>query len=118
MSAKHFISTQRAKSLRQNETFTEKALWKLLKNRKYKNLKFRRQFPIHPYIADFYCHQLKLVIELDGITHDNLAKKKYDQCRDEFMRSEGFQIIRISDDDFIEKPSLLFSEIDKLINQS
>ena len=109
------ITTQRAKSLRRNETFTEKKLWEILKNRGYENLKFRRQFPIHPYIADFYCHDLRLVIELDGITHETAEKKAYDARRNAMMKKAGFRIIRISDTDFIEKPSLLFDAIDEII---
>lgn len=115
MTKRNQVTTERAKALRRKETYTEKKLWKLLRDRKYKNLKFRRQHPLPPYIADFYCHQLKLIIELDGVTHDSNAKKKYDAQRDEFMLNQGYQIIRISDDDFIENPANLFVKIDALI---
>jgi very-short-patch-repair endonuclease len=117
MAAKPRITTDRAKSLRKNETFTEKKLWEILKNREYKNLKFRRQFPIHPFIADFYCHELKLIIELDGITHDTLKKKKYDKSRDLFLLEKGYHVIRVSDEDFIEKPSILFDALDGFIRE-
>ena len=111
------ITQLRALSLRKKETFTEKRLWRMLRNRNYNNLKFRRQHPIPPYIADFYCHELKLVIELDGISHDDSEQIKYDRRRDEFMRNKGLTIIRITDAEFIEKPGTLFDEIDALVGR-
>ena len=108
------ITQLRALSLRKKETFTEKRLWKMLRNRSYNNLKFRRQHPIPPYIADFYCHELKLVIELDGFSHNDSDQIEYDKRRDKYMRNEGLTIIRITNVDFIEKPSMLFDQIDGL----
>ena len=111
------ITQLRALSLRKKETFTEKKLWEMLRNRKYSNLKFRRQFPIHPYIADFYCHEMKLVIELDGDSHLDPDQIKYDRKRDEYMRAKGLTIIRITDVQFIEQPGALFDQIDELVRK-
>ena len=58
--------TNKARSLRKNKTDVEQLLWKHIRNRHLCNYKFRRQFPIEPYIADFACLELKLIIELDG----------------------------------------------------
>jgi len=58
--------TYKARSLRKNQTDVEQLLWKYLRNRHLYSYKFRRQFPIEPYIADFACLELKLIIELDG----------------------------------------------------
>ena len=60
--------TNKARSLRKNQTDVEQLVWKHLRNRQLYNYKFRRQFPIEPYIADFACLELKLIIELDGGT--------------------------------------------------
>jgi cyclase len=60
---------ERADGLRKNPTEEEKILWERLKAKKL-GVKFRRQHPIWNYIADFYCHELKLVIEVDGSIHD------------------------------------------------
>jgi very-short-patch-repair endonuclease len=63
-------SFAKAKALRKDETQAEKILWAKLRNNQLKGYKFRRQHPIGLYIVDFYCHQLKLVIEIDGDYHN------------------------------------------------
>lgn len=75
---------QYCKELRQSETTAEKILWKCLRGRKFHGLKFRRQHPLHKYIADFYCHEKKLVIELDGEIHSGEINENYD--RDEVRK--------------------------------
>ena len=69
----------RAREFRQNETSVEKILWQSLRNRQILNLKFRRQHQIGDYIVDFYCHELKLIIELDGGYHFTDEQQKKDQ---------------------------------------
>jgi len=77
-------SINKARSLRKNQTDAERLLWQKLRNRKLLNVKFRRQFPIEPYIADFVCLELKLIIELDGSQHfDQIA---YDNKRNDFLK--------------------------------
>jgi very-short-patch-repair endonuclease len=58
-----------ARDLRKRQTPAERIFWKLLRDRRLKSLKFRRQFPIGPFVADFCCHAIRLVIELDGDVH-------------------------------------------------
>ncbi|MEJ0106852.1 MAG: endonuclease domain-containing protein [Bacteroidota bacterium] len=70
-----------SRELRQVSTEAEKLLWAELRNRKLNGLKFRRQHPIDKYIADFYCHEKKIVIEVDGVVHDKKENKEYDQAR-------------------------------------
>jgi very-short-patch-repair endonuclease len=65
-----------AKTLRQTETEAEKLLWQQLRSKKFNGLKFRRQHPIDKWIADFYCHEKKLIIELDGAVHNDVEQKK------------------------------------------
>ncbi len=72
-----------SRELRGKQTQTEEILWQLLRNRKFHNLKFRRQHAIGRYIADFYCDEKKIVIELDGKIHEN--QKEYDAIRDEII---------------------------------
>ena len=62
---------ERANQLRKHQTESEKLLWEILKNKRMLGLRFKRQHPIDKYIADFYCHSLKLVIEVDGKIHFN-----------------------------------------------
>jgi YD repeat-containing protein len=75
----HDQNTERARALRKESTLTEEIVWRWLRNRRFGDWKFRRQYPIGPYIADFYCDALKLVIEIDGETHD--YSFEYDERR-------------------------------------
>jgi len=85
-----------SRELRKNSTLSEKVLWnEVLKARKLKGYQFYRQRPIGKYIADFFCKELKLIIELDGYTHIN--KKKEDKDRENDLRDLSYEIIRFDD---------------------
>ena len=86
---------ERADALRKNPTHEEKLLWEILKGKKL-GVKFRRQHPLWNYIADFYCHELKLVIEVDGGYHNLLDVKKNDIARQEIIESFGIRVIRFT----------------------
>ena len=92
---------RRAKELRKTLTTAETKLWELLKNKHLTSLKFRRQHPIGPYIADFYCHSLKLIIELDGGVHDTFDQKEYDKGREFELRNLGLRIIRFQNNEIL-----------------
>ncbi|MCP4523171.1 MAG: DUF559 domain-containing protein [Candidatus Gracilibacteria bacterium] len=85
-----------SKELRENQTDAEELLWEALRNRKLNNLKFRRQYPLGRYIADFYCHEIGIVIELDGKIHE--FQEEYDKIRDEIITTHGIKIIRIKNE--------------------
>lgn len=87
-------NTLKARELRKNSTVEEKILWNYLRNRELFPFKFRRQFVIDPFIVDFYCDQLKLVIELDGSQHADEKELEYDKKRTEFLERNGIQVIR------------------------
>ena len=72
---------RRARELRKRMTPCEKILWERLKGKYLLDYKFRRQHPIYKYIVDFYCHQLRLVIEVDGSVHPGAAAVEYDSNR-------------------------------------
>ena len=91
----------RARELRQTQTPCEAKLWKLLRNRQLEGYKFRRQTPIGPYFADFCCLVEKLVVELDGNSHDD--RQAHDRDRDEFLAGDGYRTIRISNRDLINE---------------
>jgi len=84
---------EKAKELRNNLTFAELVLWGYLKQNPLGH-KFRRQHPLGIFIADFYCHSLKLVIEVDGNIHDTLEAKINDERREHIIKSEGLSILR------------------------
>ena len=85
-----------ARSNRHAGVLSEVLLWNELK-RSALGVKFTKQKPIGNYIADFYCKELKLVIEVDGWSHDD--KYEYDVGRDEYMRSIGITVLRVEDKD-------------------
>ena len=85
----------RRQDLRANLTEPEKRLWQAIRGKQL-GAKFRRQHGIGPYIADFYCPECNLVIELDGDSHFDAKAMVYDQVRDSFMRSSGVQVLRFT----------------------
>ena len=87
------IIFENAKELRKNMTHAEKILWNHLKV-KPNGYKFRRQHPLGIYIADFYCHKLKLVIEIDGSIHDNDEVKLNDEERQKLIEEDGLTVMR------------------------
>jgi very-short-patch-repair endonuclease len=88
---------ENAKHLRDNQTLSEIKLWKHL-NKNQLGYKFRRQHPISEFIADFYCHQLKLVIEVDGEYHLDKEQIKLDTSRTNNLKQLGLTVIRFTDD--------------------
>ena len=83
----------RARELRKNATFIERLLWKYLRAGQLNGYHFLRQKPIDEYIVDFYCKKVKLVIELDGVTHND--KQSYDKRRENRIKELGFNILRL-----------------------
>jgi very-short-patch-repair endonuclease len=91
----------RASQLRNNMTRSEMLLWEKLRRKKIYGLTFRRQHPINLFIADFYCHKAKLVIEVDGSLHEIESYKTRDKGRDDEFEKFGLITIRFSNDDII-----------------
>jgi len=85
---------ERARKLRCEQTIPEATVWKRLRARRLNGVKFTRQVPIGPYIADFVARREKLAIELDGRSHDYSGD--YDQRRDAFMVGLGYRVLRFS----------------------
>lgn len=83
-----------ARDLRKRQTPAERAMWKILRDRRLRGLKFRRQFPIGPFVADFCCWELRLVVELDGEIHAEAQPAARDRERGAFLRGSGFTILR------------------------
>jgi len=83
-------------------TKAEASLWKfILKGKQLEGYQFRRQRPVLNYIADFLCKELMLIIEVDGITHDNEQTVNKDKQREEDLKKKGFKIIRFTDDEVL-----------------
>jgi len=86
-----------AHDLRHHPTRTEMILWEYLRARRMVGLKFRRQHPTGPYIVDFVCLKMNFVIEVDGPIHE--GKEEYDRNRDLWIKSQGFTVMRIKNEE-------------------
>nr|WP_311538695.1 endonuclease domain-containing protein [uncultured Bradyrhizobium sp.] len=93
------IQRDRAKQLRRAMTRAETLLWRHLKADRLAGLNFRRQAPIGSYIADFVAHACKLVVELDGESHDFEERIRHDERRDAWLESRGYRVLRFTNDD-------------------
>jgi very-short-patch-repair endonuclease len=93
------IQRDRAKRLRRTMTRAETLLWRHLKADRLAGLGFRRQSPMGNYIADFVAHSCKLVVEVDGESHDFEERIRHDLRRDEWFVSRGYRVLRFTNDE-------------------
>ena len=99
---------ENAKYLRENMTAAEKTLWNRLKNNKL-GVRFKSQHPVDIFIADFYCHRFKLVVEIDGKIHNNT--KEYDEGRTAELEKPGIKVLRFTNEDVIENINFVLEKI-------
>ncbi|MFH1683929.1 MAG: DUF559 domain-containing protein [Candidatus Margulisiibacteriota bacterium] len=104
-----------ARWLREEQTATEKKVWELLRDRRFMGLKFRRQHVIEGFVIDFYCHEYRLALEIDGRIHDK--QKDYDELREEIIESESINIIRIQNSAIEKDERIVFKKIKEYTNQ-
>lgn len=90
---------ENAKNLKQEMTEAEKILWEHLRNNKLEGFKFRRQHPMGKFIADFYCHNKKLIVEVDGDIHNTEYVKERDEGRTQELENFGMTIVRFRNDE-------------------
>ncbi|MBA4228411.1 MAG: hypothetical protein C0456_17505 [Hyphomonas sp.] len=107
------LPIKRARRLRREATFPERLLWNKLRNGQLAGLKFRRQHPVGPYIADFACFDLKLLIELDGDTHGQDAQIKRDASRTAYLEREGWRVIRFWNVDVMDSLEGVLQQIEE-----
>jgi len=107
-----------AKKLRKNQTDAETLIWKLLRNRQIANAKFRRQHPIEGYIADFYCHEHKLVIELDGGQHFTEEGMQKDVLRTQRFNELGISVLRFDNRQVLLETEAVLEEVYAVITAS
>ena len=105
-----------ARMLRRTSTKAEQLLWNKLRNKKLNGFKFRRQHPIAGYIADFYCHEARLIIEIDGGIHDLPDYHEYDSGRTYTLENQGITIIRFKNMDIIENIENVLTQIVKYLD--
>ncbi len=107
---------QRAEELRKNPTHTEMIVWQYLKAKQL-GVRFKRQHPISMYIADFYSHELKLVIEVDGSIHNVKDVVENDIIREEAIVSLGIKIVRITNAEIRTDIIRVIEKIRKIVNE-
>ena len=92
----------RARTLRRNMTEAEIRVWQMLRAHTTNGYKFRRQVPIGRYIADFVCHEVRLVVEIDGGQHDPAARREIE--RSGFLQNQGYRILRFWNNEVLANP--------------
>ena len=102
---------------RGHPTDAENALWQMLRGKKLEGYKFRRQHIIGSYIADFVCLSKKLVIEVDGLIHQLPENKTSDEERTEWLKSEGFEVVRFTNEEVLQNTVKILTEIANKLNR-
>ncbi|WP_396152035.1 vitamin B12 dependent-methionine synthase activation domain-containing protein [Flavobacterium sp.] len=105
------VLKEKAKEMRNKPTEAEKMLWNVLSNKGIENYKFRRQHIVGEYIVDFICLEKRLIIEVDGAVHNDLAQIEHDKQRTEWLESKGFKVIRFTNNQVL---SDFFNTIEKI----
>ncbi len=109
----NIIVKNTTRSLRKNQTESEQTFWEIVRNRKLFGKKFLRQHPVQFkfmgrkrfFIADFYCAEEKIIIEIDGKIHEN--RTEYDSLRDHLINAMGIRVVRIKNEDLTDIPALI-----------
>jgi len=97
-----------ARNMRREPTDAEAAMWRLLRDRRLSQFKFRRQVPFQGFILDFVCFEKRVVIEIDGSQH---ASSERDATQDSILMAEGFRIERYWNNDVLQQPSAVLEDI-------
>jgi very-short-patch-repair endonuclease len=105
---------RQARELRKNMTEAEQVLWQRIRNRQVNNLKFRRQQVIEGFIADFFCEEIKWVIEVDGGIHNKPEQTESDKHRDEVFKARGIRVLRVKNDAVLRNVMEVLEKIKRL----
>ncbi|HSX25190.1 MAG TPA: endonuclease domain-containing protein [Candidatus Andersenbacteria bacterium] len=104
------------RSLRKTSPEPENRLWYYIRNKNIKNTKFRRQYAIGPYITDFYCVELKLVIEIDGDSHFTDEAQAYDKERTEYFNECEIRVLRFTNTEVMKNINEVLERISEVTN--
>ncbi len=103
--------------MRYTATDAEHLMWQLLRAKRFMNLKFRRQHVIKPYILDFYCHEISLVIELDGSQHGMDNAIEYDAERTKFLEALNLTVVRYWNHDVLGRTDVVLEHLWQVCNE-
>ena len=91
----------RARELRKRATYPERVLWGRIRNCGLAGMKFRRQHPIAPFVVDFFYWDKRLIVEVDGDSHD-ADQYEYDMRRQSLLEGQGLKVLRVTNDDVLQ----------------
>jgi very-short-patch-repair endonuclease len=117
---KHYnksLEKEKRRSLRREETYCEKLIWRYLRKRQMLGYKFKRQFSVDHFVIDFYCSELKLALEVDGDVHNQPKQKEYDSTRQQYLEQFGITFIRIYNEELLSNPNKAFDKIEREIKR-
>ena len=100
-----------ARDMRSHPTSAEAYIWNLVRAKRFLHLKFRRQHVIAPYIVDFYCSEIRLVIELDGAQHGSAEGRMYDAERTLFLNALGLTVVRYWNNEVLKQPEMVLEHL-------
>jgi very-short-patch-repair endonuclease len=109
----HYTKKLFAQELRKDSTPEEKTVWGMLRNRRFKDLKFRRQHILQGFVVDFYCHELRLAIEIDGKVHQK--QLEYDALRQILIEEKGIRFLRITNEEINKDVRILLHKIEDFL---
>lgn len=107
-----------SRELRNHSTRSEITLWNQLKRKQVKGLQFNRQKPLGPFIVDFYCKRLNLVIEIDGITHESDEAKLNDAKRQSLLEGMGLKFLRFTDEEVLQNIDGVIRKIEMWVEEN
>jgi len=102
---------EQVRELRKNQTEAEDIFWRIVRNRKYIGLKFRRQHQIGRFITDFFCASKSLIVEIDGKIHLSSTQRERDISRDYYLQSLGYKILRFSNREIFKEIDIVLEKI-------
>jgi very-short-patch-repair endonuclease len=102
---------ERCRAFRRNGTDSERLLWRLLRARQLAGAKFRRQHQFGPYILDFYCHEARLAIEVDGSQHLTQLGQIEDADRTAYLAARGLRVMRFSNSEVLQETEAVARKI-------
>ncbi|MGE0531501.1 MAG: endonuclease domain-containing protein [Hyphomonadaceae bacterium] len=108
-------SIKRARAMRKDPTSPEERLWSMLRNRRYRDAKFRRQHAIGKYVVDFACVEIKLVIEVDGPSHSDPEQAAFDAERTNDLERWGWRVARVPNAIVYDKGDGLYDFLDRAL---
>lgn len=108
---------KRARTLRSELTKAEREMWDLLRDLRPRGARFRRETPIGPYIADFAWLSARVIVEVDGDSHETEQGRAHDKRRDDFLRKQGFTVLRFDNDQVIDNPDYVAISLEQSVEE-